>query len=153
MSRKRCIRKRWGAPVTAVAIAMAAAAVTPAAALDKLRINELLAIAAFAEGRAKPDDLHVACGMVNLTEFIARQGVGPEALEACTRAEAALRNAAARLRETGALELCAAGVAALRDVHEFHDLQRQSVPRAEFLRLIQGTMAALAQANPAEVAL
>ncbi len=153
MSRKRCIRKRWGDPVTAVAIAMAAAAVTPAAALDKLRINELLAIAAFAEGRAKPDDLHVACGMVNLTEFIARQGVSPEALEACARAEAALRNAAARLRETGALELCAAGVAALRDVHEFHDLQRQSVPRAEFLRLIQGAMAALAQVKPAEVAL
>lgn len=150
MSRKKRSRKTWDAPVTAAARAIAATSVTPTDALDKLRTSELLSVAAFADGRARWADVDIACGMINLTEFIARQGIGPEALEACARAEVALRDAVARFRKTGTLELCATGVAALRDVHEFHDLQRQSVPRDEFLRLIRGTMVAVARLQPVD---
>lgn len=153
MSRKKCHRKQWGAPATAAARAIITATATGTTDLDKLRANELMAIAAFTQGRAKLEDLNVACGLVNLTEYMARQNIGPEALEACARAEVGLREAMELVRKTGRVAMGADGVAALRDVHQYHDLQRQSVPRHEYAQLIRGTIAAVAKLEPVEVVL
>ena len=79
--------------------------------------------------------------MNNLTQTLAGQGVGYEAMEAAHRAEAALIDAAARFQRTGRMGLTGEGIQAIRDVLEFHDLQRSSISRSQYERAIQLTIA------------
>ena len=80
MTRKKCRRKVW-ALIDPIAHAIAGAAITDTASLDKLRMLELSAIEAFAKGRATPDDWRALADMLNVCETMARDGIGPEALE------------------------------------------------------------------------
>lgn len=152
MSRKKCRRKVWKL-VNPIMHAVEGAAVTPVAELNKLRVIELNAIDAFAEGRATLDDFSQACKLLNLCEYMANNKVGPEALEACARAEAALRKAAADMEITGRMELDAAGVLAMRDVYSFHDMQRQVVARSEYERAIFKTVERVKNKAPGVVEL
>lgn len=72
---------------------------------------------------------------------LAGQGVGPEALEAAQKAEAALIDAAARFQNTGKMGFTGPAIQAIRDVIEFHDLQRSSISRSEYEKAIQLTLA------------
>jgi len=153
MSRKKCRRKVWNTTINPVTHALMGAAITPAAELNKLRVKELNAVDAFAEGRATLADFDTACALLNLCEYMASNKVGPEALEACGRAEDALRQAAANMEATGRMELDADGVLALRDVYLFHDLQRQSVSRSEYERAIFKTFERVKNKAPGVVEL
>ena len=55
MTRKKCRRKVWNTNVNPIAHAIAGAAITDTASLDKLRMQELSAIEAFAKGRDSLD--------------------------------------------------------------------------------------------------
>lgn len=138
MSRKRC-KRRVIVPVNPIKHAIQGARVTDAAELDQLRIRELDAIDDFAHGRATQHSLDTMCALVNLCEYMARNKIGPEALEACARAEAAIREIAERQQSTGKIGTTGAGLQAFRDVYAFHDLQRTSVGRSEYERAIERT--------------
>lgn len=71
---------------------------------------------------------------------MARIGIGPEALTACEAAQTALMDAQQRFERTGRMGITGPGLQALRDVYEYHDLQRQSVSRAEYEKAIVTTM-------------
>lgn len=153
MSRKKCRRKVWSTAINPLTHAIMGAAITPPAELNKLRVKELNAVDAFAGSQATLHDFETACALVNLCEYMANNKVGPEALEACARAEAALRQAAANMEATGRMELDVDGVRAMRDVYEYHDLQRQSVSRSEYERAIFKTFERVKNKAPGVVEL
>jgi hypothetical protein len=74
--------------------------------------------------------------MMNISECMALDGVGPEVLPYCQRAQNALEQAALRYQNTMRMGLSGEGITALRDVFEFHDLQRRSIARSEYEKYI-----------------
>jgi hypothetical protein len=134
--RKRTRRKFWTTEINPVTHALMGAALLPESELNKLRMRELAAIEAFRSGVATLQDWYDINAMNNLCETMARSGVGPEALEATQIAQAALLEATQRFERTGKMGTTGPGLQAFREVYEFHDLQRQSVPRSIYERCI-----------------
>lgn len=112
---------------------------TPQQDLDKLRLAELACIDQFARGAATVQQWHEMSQMLNLCEVMAMQGIGPEALEACGRAQKWLIDAAERYQRTKKMGMTGEGLTALRDLFAFHDLQRQSISRGEYEKAITTT--------------
>lgn len=140
MSRKRCIRKVW-AKVDPVAHAIAGARVTSREDMDQLQMREMNALDAIVKGAGTLKHWQDLAALNNLTQTLAGQGVGYEAMEAAHRAETALIDAADRFQRTGRMGLNGEGIKAIRDVLEFHDLQRSSISRSQYERAIQLTIA------------
>ena len=134
--RKQCRRKVW-AKVNPIEHAISGARVADGKLLDELRIRELVAIEAFRTGTAGLQEWSDITGVLNICETMARSGIGPEALEACKKAEQALIDAGVRFQKTKRMVLDGPGLQALRDLYAYHDLQRQSVSRAELWRQIE----------------
>lgn len=134
--RKRCIRKKW-ALVDPIAHAIEGASITAPDKLDKLLLRELASLDALAHGKGGLQEWSDMSAVLNLAETMARQGVGIEALPACADAESALIEAATRFQATRRMGLSGRGIQALRDVIEYHHLQRQSISRSEYDRHIQ----------------
>ena len=141
MSRKRCIRKHWNvAPgFDAVAHAIAGARITNKTSLDALQTRELSAVESITHGWGTVQDWRDLADVINLCETAARMGVGLEALPACAVAQETLLQAAKRFEATGRMGLTGEGIAALRDVIEYHHLQRQSIPRSQYETIIKKT--------------
>jgi hypothetical protein len=133
--RKRVRRKVWPL-VNPVEWAITGAALLTKQELDGLRIRELAAIEAFRNGTAGLQDWHDLAALLNLCETMAREGIGLEALPTCMEAQTTLIEAAKRFERTGRMGTTGAGLQALRDLFQYHDLQRQSVQRSDYERVI-----------------
>lgn len=140
MSRKRCIRKVW-AKVNPIEHAINGAAVTPRKVLDSLLARELASLDAFTRGKASMREWSDMVNVNNLTMTLASMDVGREALPDAHKAEAGLIEAARRFQETGRMGLTGPAIQALRDVIEWHDLQRSSIPRSRYEEAIRLTRA------------
>lgn len=139
MSRKKCNRRVWRR-VNPIEHAIQGVAVTDKARLDKLRLLELSALEAFRTGKAKPDDWRALADMNNVAQIMAeKMGIGPEVLPACEAAEQALGAAHQRYVGKGRLGFTGPELQALRDLAEFHDLQRTSISRSDYERAIKMT--------------
>jgi len=147
MTRKKCRRKVW-ALIDPIAHAIAGAAITDTASLDKLRMLELSAIEAFAKGHATRDDWRALADMLNLCETLARDGIGPEALEPCTQAQEALGHAHARHKAGKPLLFTGPELQAVRDSFAYHDLQRTSISRSQYEQAIAKTANRIRSAHP-----
>lgn len=145
--RKRTKRKIWGL-INPVQHAIEGAAYVPEELLAPLRLRELAAIEAFRTGTAGLQEWHDVNAMQGLCETMAREGIGPEALEACDRAEHHLLEAARRFEKTGKMGTSGPGLQAFRDVFDYHDLQRQSVARATYDQMIRLTTARIRSRAP-----
>lgn len=145
--KKRTRRKVWGL-VNPVQHAIEGAAYVPDELLAPLRLRELGAIEAFRTGTAGLQEWHDVNAMHGLCETMARAGIGPEALDACDRAEAALIDAARRFERTRKMGTTGPGLQAFRDVYEYHDLQRQSVARATYDQMIRLATARIRSGAP-----
>lgn len=122
--------------VNPVQWAIKGASLIPQEELNGLRLRELEAIEAFRNGTATLQDWHDLAALLNLCETMARDGIGAEALPTCLQAQDALIEAAKRFERTGRMGTTGPGLKALRDLYEYHDLQRQSVPRSDYERII-----------------
>lgn len=140
MSRKRCIRKVY-ARVNPILLAMQGAAITPKDALDALRLRELSHIESFRTGTAGREDWRALADMLNLTETMASEGVGREALPFCQQAQMALERAHDRFKATGRYGMDGPGLEALRELYAWHDAQRTAIARSQYERLIALTAA------------
>jgi hypothetical protein len=140
MSRKKCRRKVW-ALVNPIEFAVSGAAIAPRKDLDQLLMREIGALDAIVRGHGTLKEWQDLAALNNLTMTLAGQGVGPEALEAAQKAEAALIDAAARFQSTGRMGFTGPAIQAIRDVIEFHDLQRSSISRSDYEKAIQLTIA------------
>jgi hypothetical protein len=90
-------------------------------------------------GSGNVQDWTILADMLNITFTFIRNGIGAEALKACQQAEESLRVAALRYEQTKRMGLDGPGLQALRDVYEYHDLQRTSVSRSTYERMIAKT--------------
>jgi hypothetical protein len=115
------------------------AAITESKVLDKLRIKELAAIEAMSKGNGTTVEWQELADMMNICEVMGSSGIGAEALPHCQQAQEALTEAARRFEKTGRMGLSGVGLQALREVYEYHDLQRSSVSRSVYEQMIVKT--------------
>lgn len=149
MTRKRCNRKVWPLLTDPIRHAIEGVSLTPQALLDRLRLAELSAIESFARGNATPDDFRTLADVLNVCETLCRQGIGGvDAQAAVDAGHAALLAIKARHDRTGRLALAGPELAALRDLHAWHDAQREAIPRAAFERATQKTHDYIRSAHP-----
>lgn len=145
--RKRKTRKVYQL-VNPVTYAIEGAAVADEKLLNALRQGELLAIEAFRQGAAQVQDWQRIADLCNLTESMAKAGIGPEALEAVKRCEQALVDAYERFNRVGKIGTTGQGLTAMRDVYEYHDLQRQSVARSVYEKHIEAVANKIRSKSP-----
>ena len=136
--RKATKRKIWNR-IDPVAHAIAGAAKIDEASLNILRMNELAAIDAMAHGQGTLTDYRVLADMLNVSERMAAHNIGPEAMEACRPFNDELASMAERFERTQKFGFGGGGLALAQDVYQYHDLQRQSITRAEYERMIKKT--------------
>lgn len=148
--RKRTKRKVWNL-VNPITYAIEGAAITSDKLLDQLRLGELAAIEAMRLGAANLNDWNLIKQMHGICETMAKEGIGPEALEACAVLQDELIAMAKRFERMGRFVVTAKALTAMRDVYEYHDLQRQSVPRATYDRMIQLALARMKSRAPGVV--
>jgi hypothetical protein len=136
--RKRTKRKIWNR-IDPVAHAIAGAAKIDEASLNIMRINELAAIDAMAHGQGTLTDYRLLADMLNVSERMAENNIGPEALDACRPFNDELAAMAQRYERTGKFGFAGGGLALAQDVYQYHDLQRQSITRAQYENMIKKT--------------
>jgi hypothetical protein len=137
--RKKTKRKVWGL-IDPIAHAIIGAAITPRQTLDKLRLTEYAALESITKGNGTIQDWRTLVDVLNLSEQIARAGIGKdEVLPVCEKAQKALHEAAIRYQKTMRIGLDGVGIQAIRDLLEYADLQQGSITRAEFERYVQKT--------------
>lgn len=136
--RKRTKRKIW-ALIDPIQHGIIGAAITPRQTLNKLRFTEYAALESMVKGTGTIHDWRTLVDVLNLSEMMGRNGVGPEVLPVCEKVQDSLHKAAMRYQETMRMGLDGAGIQAIRDLLEYADLQQSSIPRAEFERYVQKT--------------
>jgi hypothetical protein len=133
--RKSTKRKHWKL-IDSVRHALLGAGITQDHLLDKLRLTELTSLDAMTKGLGTVQDWQELVDMMNISEVMAMEGIGPEVLPHCKQAQNALERAALRYQETLQMGLCGEGIKALREVFEYHDLQRRSIARSVYEKMI-----------------
>jgi hypothetical protein len=136
--RKQVKRKVW-ALLNPIKHSIEGACITDREKLDKLRVMEYSALEAITKGMGTIQDWHTLTEVLNLSETMARAGVGPEVLPICEKAQKALHEAALRFQKTGKLGLTGEGIQSVRELIQYADLQQSSISRSEFERYIQKT--------------
>lgn len=136
--KKKTKRQHWKL-IDPLRHALLGAAITESRVLDKLRIRELAAIEAMSKGNGTTVEWQELADMMNICEVMGSSGIGAEALPHCQQAQEALTEAARRFEKTGRMGLSGVGLQALREVYEYHDLQRSSVPRSVYEQMIVKT--------------
>ena len=136
--RKRTVRKHY-ALVNPIEYAIEGAAITSGTDLDKLRMIELQALAAFRTGTAGLQEWHEIESMMNIAETMAKGGIGVEVESICMQAQAHLLDSAKRYERIGRMGATGPALQCWQDLYEYHDLQRQSVARSVYEEMIRKT--------------
>ena len=136
--RKHTKRQVWKL-LNPVVHAIEGAAITAEEHLNKLRLRELASMDAMVKGLASLDDWRALCDMMNIAETMGENGIGPEVLPICAVVQEEMEQAATRFEKTRKMGLSGIGIKALRELYEYHDLQRSSISRSEYERMIKKT--------------
>lgn len=137
--RKRCKRKIWD-KVNPIEFAITGAAITAEDKLDKLRMGELSAIESMVKGNATTADWRILVDMLNVAETMSTNGIGIEVLEVCQIVQKEMEAAAHRYEKTRKMGLSGTGIRYIKELYALHDLQRTSISRSEFERMIDKTI-------------
>ena len=100
-------------------------------------MRELASLDALAKGQGGLSEWQDINAANNLCQTMAEMGIGPEALPTTEAVEQALIDSARRFEKTGRMGLTGPGIQVIRDMLEYHDLQRQSVPRSTYENAIR----------------
>lgn len=137
--RKRTKRKVY-ALVNPILHAIVGAAPPMQSKLNELRLVELACIESFAKGKATLKDWRDMSTLLAVSEVMAKRGIGKaEVLPVCAVVEHELIEAAKRFEATGKMGVTGVGLNALRDLFQYHDLQRSSVTQREYEEMIMAT--------------
>jgi len=139
MSRKRCKRKIWSM-VNPIEFAITGAAITAEDKLDQLRMSELSAIESMVKGNGTTGDWKVLVDMMNIAETMSSSGIGVEVLEVCEIVQKEMEAAAKRYETTRKMGLSGTGIRYIKELYALHDLQRTSISRSEYERMIEKTI-------------
>ncbi len=141
--KKQCKRKMWSTDINPIAHAIAGARIVDEDSLNKLRMSELAAIDAMTKGLGTVQDWKTLADMMNIAETMGLNGIGPEILPSCEQMATEMIAAAERYEKTRKMGLSGAGIQAVRDVYEYHDLQRTSIARSTYEQMIEKTWRAI----------
>ena len=136
--RKKTRRKVWNL-IDPITHSIVGAAITQRDKLDKLRMLEYSALDSMTKGSGTVTDWRTLVDVLNLAEMMGKNGVGPEVLPICEKAQESLHKAAMRYQDTMRMGLDGQGIKAIRDLIEYADLQQSSISRGEFEKYIQKT--------------
>ena len=136
--RKQCKRKIYQL-VDPIAHAIAGACITTDDCLESLRDKEKAAVEAMRTGKANMNTWQELMDINNICQVMACKGIGPEALVDTMIAEIELTHAAKRYEATGRMLLTGTGLRSINEVLEWHHLQRTSISRSEYERMIDKT--------------
>lgn len=137
--RKKVKRKMW-ALLDPIAHAITGASVTERDKLDKLRLLEYSALEAMTKGNGTITDWRTLVDVLNLSEMMARNGIGKEeVMPICQKAQDALHQAAERYQKTLSMGLSGEGIQYIRELIQYADLQQSSISRSDFEKYIQKT--------------
>ena len=136
--RKQCRRKVYDL-INPITHAIAGAAITTDDCLKQLKDKEMAALEAMRTGNATVWTWQELVDINNICQVMARKGIGQEALVDSMMAEIELKHAAKRFEATGKMLLTGTGLRAINDVLEWHHLQRTSVSRSVYERMIEKT--------------
>ena len=137
--RKMCKRKVWN-KVNPIEFAITGAAITAEDKLDRLRMGELSAIESMVKGNATTGDWRVLVDMLNIAETMATNGIGIEVLAVCEVVQKEMESAAQRYEKTRKMGLTGTGIRYIKELYALHDLQRTSISRSEYERMIEKTI-------------
>ena len=137
--RKQCRRKIWS-KINPIEHAITGAAITAEDKLDVLRLGELSAIESMVKGNATTADWRILVDMLNVAEIMAINGIGIEVLKVCKIVQKEMEDAAHRYEKTRKMGLSGTGIRYVKELYVLHDLQRTSISRAEFERMIDKTI-------------
>jgi hypothetical protein len=136
--RKQCRRKIWS-KVNPIEHAIVGASITPDDLLDRLRLIELSAIESLVKGNGTVADWRALVDMMNIAETMATNGIGVEVLEICEIVQKEMEAAAHRYEKTRKMGLTGTGIRYVKELYQLHDLQRTSISRSEYERMLQKT--------------
>jgi hypothetical protein len=136
--RKRTRRKVYPL-INPIESAVLGACISAEKPLDKLRLAELSAIDNLAFGRGTTEDWRWVCDFLNIAQTMGNMGIGPEVLPVCEVAQNGLLQAAKRYQEAKKMGIDGVTLNAIRELHEYHDLQRTSVARSVYETAIKKT--------------
>lgn len=139
MSRKQCKRKIWSTNINPIAHAIAGASITDIGSLNQLRVGEVRSLDLMTRGEAGVQEWQILVDMMNIAETMGKNGIGPEVLPFCQEATLALHEAAKRYEATKKMGLSGSGIKAIREIMEYHDLQRTSIHRSKYEQMIKKT--------------
>jgi hypothetical protein len=126
--------------VNPIEFAITGAAITAEDKLNQLRMSELSAIESLVKGNGTTGDWKVLVDMMNIAETMGNHGIGIEVLPVCEIVQAEMEAAAKRYETTRKMGLSGTGIRYIKELYALHDLQRQSVSRSEFERMIDKTI-------------
>lgn len=129
--RKRTRRKIYD-KVCPITHAIMGASITDSESLDVLRRREQGSLEAFRTGVATKQDWNNINAVAQLAESMAKANIGPEVMVAVKIVEMHLLEAKDRLEKHGKLGTTGLGLQAMKDIIEYHELQRTSVPRSVY---------------------
>jgi hypothetical protein len=136
--RKRCNRRVYNL-VNPIEFAMRGAAFMTNKELQNLRIRELSCLDSIVHGKGALQDWVELAECINITEVMATNGIGPESLEICRKAQEEMEEAYNRFKQTGTMGLSGVGIQAMREVLEYAALMQTSIPRSQFEKMIDKT--------------
>ena len=113
-------------------LAASQAALIPPKELQELRDMELGHMNALRSGAGTMRDLVEVESMADISIEMASRDIGPEALVSAKLLKLEIGAAKAMLEQDGRCVLSGVGLRAMQDTHEYHDLQRQSIPRKTY---------------------
>lgn len=140
--KKRCKRKVY-ALVNPISMAIEGACITDEDRLKQLSDRELQAINDMMTGKGTLRTWQDLVDMNNVCQTMGREGIGHECLVDCMMAEIELKSAAKRYEKTKKMGLTAQGIKSIKEVHEWHCLQRRSISRSEYEAQIKKTLSKL----------
>ena len=131
--KKRCKRKVY-AKINTIDFVLEGIKPAEGNRLQRLQTMELSSLEAFRTGTATEQDWWHLTSMMNVAEQMAVAGIGIEVQDITLDARKHLIDAAKRFQKTKRMGFTGEGLKCLRDLYEYHDLQRKSVTLAEYER-------------------
>jgi hypothetical protein len=92
------------------------------------------------QGNATTGDWRVLVDMLNIAETMATNGIGIEVLAVCEIVQKEMESAAHRYEKTRKMGLTGTGIRYIKELYALHDLQRTSISRSEYERMIEKTI-------------
>ena len=130
--RKRTRRKIYDTTMCPVTHAIVGASVTDDGSLDYLRKIEGDSYEAFRTGKATKRDWNNINVVARHAESMAAANIGPEVMVVVKIAEMHLLEAKERFERIGKMGTTGLGLKAMKELLEYHELQRTAVSRSVF---------------------